>query len=273
MPSSRSVEVVSSNWCSRIIRKITQGKEDGLVSYGQPGVGPNAWNITSEQLDELLKKHHLISRPTFVGHGAVYHLKTAEEMLALADRAIAAQGMEYLVIHGVERLTPRWGYQDMWPLKQDVFFALLDGLKERREKGKLWITDHISMHQYESERNSAEVRVLETNDRAIRLELKCKADPRYYDFPLTLVARVPADWQRARARDARRQGDRGRGRKRSDPLRRAAQRYTDQRGGGKKTVICTLPRLVSIATAYSTAYFEVYPDPSRRSQNAQTSKT
>jgi hypothetical protein len=184
--------------CARIIRRITQAKEDRLVSYGQPGVGPDDWNITSEQLDELLKKHHLISRPTFVGHGAVYHLKTAEEMLALADRAIAANGMEYLVIHSVERITPDWGYQDMWPLKQDVFFAVLDGLKERREQRKLWITDHISMHQCETERNSAEARVLENNERGIRLELKCKADPRFYDIPLTLVARVPANWQHAR---------------------------------------------------------------------------
>jgi hypothetical protein len=146
----------------------------------------------------LLRKHHLISRPTIVDHGAVYHLKTADEMLALADRAIADRGMEYLIIHGVERITPNWGYQDMWPLKQDVFFAVLDGLKQRREQGKLWITDHISMHQYETQRNSAEVRVLESNDRGIRLELKCQADPRYYDLPLTLVARVPAAWRHAR---------------------------------------------------------------------------
>jgi peptidoglycan/xylan/chitin deacetylase (PgdA/CDA1 family) len=183
--------------CARIIRKITQSKQERLVSYGQPGVGPDDWNITEDQLVELLKKHGLISRPTFVGHGAVYHLKTAEEMLALADKAIARQGMEYLVIHGLERITPDWGYQDMWPLKQSVFVALLDGLKGRRDQDKLWITDHISMHQYETERSSAEVRVLESNDRSMRLELKSKADPRFYDLPLTLVARVPAHWQLA----------------------------------------------------------------------------
>ncbi len=184
--------------CARTIRKVTQSKEERLVSYGQPGVGPDDWNITEEQLSELLKKHNLISRPTFVGHGAVYHVKTVAEMLALADRAIAVKGMEYLVIHGVERITPNWGYQDMWPLKQDIFFALLDGLKERRDKGQLWITDHISMHQYETERNSAVVRVLESSERGLRLELKCKADPRFYDLPLTLVAQVSAGWQRAR---------------------------------------------------------------------------
>jgi hypothetical protein len=145
----------------------------------------------------LLKKHHLINRPTFDAHGAVYHLKTAEEMLALADKAIKGNGMEYLVIHGVERIKPDWGYQDFWPLKQEVFIAVLDGLKERRDNGKLWITDHISMHQYEIERSSAEVRLLKIDERGIQLELKCKAEPRQYDLPLTLVTRVPADWKNA----------------------------------------------------------------------------
>lgn len=183
--------------CARWIRQTLPGKQDRLVSYGQPGVAPDAWKISDAQLDELLKKHHLISRPTFVGHGAVYHLKTAPEMLALADRAIADHGMGYVVIHGVERITPDWGYQDMWPLKQEIFLALLDGLKDRRDKGELWITDHISMHQYATERDQAEVRVVTATPASIRLELKCKADPALYDLPLTLVTRVPANWEQA----------------------------------------------------------------------------
>jgi peptidoglycan/xylan/chitin deacetylase (PgdA/CDA1 family) len=182
--------------CANVIRKIVPGKEDRLVSYAQPGVGPDAWNITADQLNELLAKHHMISRGTFAGHGAVYHMQTTEQMLALADKAIAAKGLEYLVIHGVERLTPDWKYQDFWALKQDIFLPLLDALKERRDKGDLWITDHISAHQYEKERESAEVRVLEARDRTIRLQLKCAADPKYYDVPLTLITQVPADWKR-----------------------------------------------------------------------------
>jgi peptidoglycan/xylan/chitin deacetylase (PgdA/CDA1 family) len=184
--------------CARVIRKIIAADKDRLVSFAQPGVGPKDWNISKKELEEVLKRHHLINRPTFDGHGAFYHLKTAEEMLALADTAIKAGGMEYLVIHGVERIKPDWGYQDFWPLKQEIFVAILDGLKERQDKGKLWITDHISMHQYETERTSAEVRLLKVEGRGIQLELKCKADPRQYDLPLTLVTRVPADWKRAK---------------------------------------------------------------------------
>jgi hypothetical protein len=36
------------------------------------------------------------------------------------------------------------------------------------------------------------------------VELKSKADPVYYDHPLTLITHVPADWKQARVQ----QGDR-----------------------------------------------------------------
>ncbi|HEY1173969.1 MAG TPA: polysaccharide deacetylase family protein [Verrucomicrobiae bacterium] len=183
--------------CAQYIRKVTGAKETKLISYGQPGVGPKDWNITAAQLNDLLKQNNMIDRPPFANHGAVYHWKTKEEMLALADKAITNKGMEYLVIHGVERLKPDWGYQDFWALKQDIFLPLLDALKERQDKNQLWITDHISAHQYETERNSAEVRVVEKKGDAIRLELKSKADPIFYDHPLTLITQVPADWKQA----------------------------------------------------------------------------
>ena len=119
-------------------------------------------------------------------------------MLALADKAIAKGGVEYLVIHGVERIVPDWKYQDFWALKQDVFLPLLDGLAERRDKGDLWIADHISQHKYETERAAAEVKTLESNAQRIVLALKSKADAQLYDYPLTLVTQVPAAWKNCR---------------------------------------------------------------------------
>ncbi|QIF01534.1 polysaccharide deacetylase family protein [Roseimicrobium sp. ORNL1] len=178
------------------IRTIVPQTKDKLVSYARPGTKPGTWNITNEEEATLLKKHQLIDRPPFTGHGAVYHLKTTEEMLALADKAIAAKDMEYLVVHGVERVGPVVKYQDFWPLAQTVFFPLLDGLKERSEKGALWVTDHITYHQYLTEHDSAEVKVLESNDKSIRLQLSTKADPKLYDQTLTLVTTVPSSWKK-----------------------------------------------------------------------------
>ena len=89
-------DYTTANWeigeCARLIRKISPGKAERLVSYAQPGVKAEDWNLSAEALAELLKKYHLIDRPPFTDHGAVYHLKTSQEMLELADKAIASQG-------------------------------------------------------------------------------------------------------------------------------------------------------------------------------------
>lgn len=177
------------------ILNAVPGKKPRLISYAQPGVGPGKWNINGEQLKEIMKENHLIDRGDFRGHGAVYHWKTAEEMLALADKAIKEGGMEYLVIHGVERRKPQnTSYQDFWALNQDIYRAVLDGLKERRDKGDLWITDHISYYKYLTERQTAKVKTLSADAKEIRLELTCDADKDLYDQPLTLLTNVPAGW-------------------------------------------------------------------------------
>lgn len=187
--------------CTKAIRAMQPGKPNRLVSYGQPGVGQGKWNITEEELNQLLQEDYLISRPPFKGHGAMYHQKTLEEMTALVDNAIATKGMDYLVVHGVERLNA--SYQDMWALKQEIFFPLLDYMKEKADAGELWVTDHISQHQYETERATATVQTVSVAPTGIRIKLACSADPNFYDYPLTLVTRVPADWKNALVR----QGD------------------------------------------------------------------
>jgi peptidoglycan/xylan/chitin deacetylase (PgdA/CDA1 family) len=179
--------------CNDEILRIVPGPVPRLISYGQPGV--KEWRVTPDEMKPLLANHHLIDRPPFKDHGAVYHWKTVGEMLALADKAIATQGLEYLVIHGVERIKPAWSYQDFWALKQEVFFPLLDGLKQRQDQGKLWITDHITAHRYETERASATVTVERATPQELRLTLTCSADTQLYDEPLTLITKVPAHWK------------------------------------------------------------------------------
>lgn len=181
--------------CSRIIRELVPGKATRLVSYGQPGVGEGKWNISNDELNVLLKEDNLVSRPPFAGHGAVYHMQTVEQMTALAEKAIASKGTEYLVMHGVERITPDWGYQDFWALKQTIFFPLLDYLKDKQDRKELWITDHISWHQYKTERETATVKPLKVIANGIQLELKSGADPVLYDHPLTIVLEVPLSWR------------------------------------------------------------------------------
>ena len=183
--------------CADIIRRIVPGPERRLLSFGRPGLPPGRWNISREDFATLLRRHHLIDRPTFDKHGAVYHLQTTEQMLALADRAVASRGMEYLILHGVERIGPNVTWQDFWALKQDVFLPMLDGLQQRQAQRRLWITDHISQHQYEIERNSAALSARSAVDGVLHIELTCGADPLLYRLPLTLLTEVPSSWHEA----------------------------------------------------------------------------
>src|SRR5690606_24826892 len=117
-------------------------------------------------------------------------------MTAMVDKAIASKDMEYLIAHGVER--PGATYQDMWPFKLEIFLPLLDYMKEKSDAGELWVTDHISYHQYETERDQAKVDVVEASPRQIRLKLTTGADPELYDYPLTLLTQVPGTWQKVK---------------------------------------------------------------------------
>lgn len=180
--------------CQRALYALQPEPSPRLISFGMPGV--KEWKLPADQHQATLKANHLVDRPPFTDHGAVYHLKTTAQMLALADKAISAKGMEYLVVHGVERIQPNWGYQDFWALKQDVFLPLLDALKERSERGDLWITDHVSWHKYKAEREAASVRAAPAGA-GFAVELTATTDPALYDLPLTLVTSVPAAWTQA----------------------------------------------------------------------------
>lgn len=182
--------------CTKVLYELRPDPSPRLISFAMPGVGPGKWNITGDELKTVLAENHLIDRPTFAGHGAVYHHKTAAEMLALADKAIAAKGMEYLVIHGVERRGIDWGYQDFWALNLDIFNTLLDGVRDRRDRGDLWVTDHISWHRYKAEREQATVTGRSAGADRLEITLACTADSALYDLPLTLVTTVPAAWKR-----------------------------------------------------------------------------
>lgn len=171
-----------------------------LISYGQPGV--TTWFSYGAELTAILAKYNLISRPTFDGHGAVYHWQTIDQMLALADKAITSKGREYLIIHGVERRAsegdPNWGFQDFWPLNKDTLRGVLNGLATRRDNGKLWITDHISQYKYQMERdNKPTFQVLQADNQMIQLKMTGTLDSDLYDLPLTVITQVPTSWHNA----------------------------------------------------------------------------
>lgn len=182
--------------CTDAILDMVPGKKPRLISWAKPGVGKGKWNINSDQLQQLIKAYHLIKRPTFVNHGAVYHLKKFEQYAMLVDKAIEKGDAGYVIIHGLERRAPmitKW--QDFWPMNQDLYYQLLDYMASKRDARELWITDHISIHQYETQYQTAKVQTISADASQIKLKFTCDADPQFYDLPMTLNTIVPASWK------------------------------------------------------------------------------
>lgn len=168
--------------CNEVIKTLLSDRKwPRLIGFGKPGGVP--WKVSDEQLGTLLAKHHLVDRPPF--WGPPIHQKSAGECVATIDKALEKKEMGHLDMHGVG------GDWLVTPL--DWFTAILDKLE--KEKERIWVTDVVSYSQYKTERETAEVKVLQTVPRGIRLSLTSQADPAWYDLPLTLETTVPPDWK------------------------------------------------------------------------------
>jgi hypothetical protein len=168
--------------CNEVLYKLhPERKQPYLLGYGQPGGVP--WTVTKEQVKDALKKHNLCDRPPF--WGPPMHYKSADELVKAVDTALAKGEMGHADFHGVGG--------DWLVTPVEWFTALLDKLEATRDQ--VWVADVVSWHQYVTERQSAEIKVLHSDKDSIRLELTCKADPALYNLPLTLSAKVPSHWK------------------------------------------------------------------------------
>ena len=181
--------------CQDELNRLYPGrKSPRLISLSYPGGSP--WKVSEEDKAAMLKKYHLVVRPPANGrppvngqppeggHVGGVHLKTGAEMAAVVDRALANRNMDYVTFHGIGG--------DWLKVSMDDFIQLLDAVVAKRDQ--LWVTDPVSVHKYETERNQATVQVLENGPATIRLALRALNDP-LYDEPLTLIAPVPAAWK------------------------------------------------------------------------------
>jgi hypothetical protein len=168
--------------CNEVLYQLhPDRKQPRFLAFGKPGGVP--WIVSPAQLDEALEKHHLINRPPFAGPPINY--KSAEEVVAAVDKALAKGELGHLDFHGVGG--------DWLVTPVEWFTALLDKLEATREQ--LWITDTASAQMYSKERQESTVKVLESSKDLIRLELVSKLDPALYIQPLTLSTKVPAAWK------------------------------------------------------------------------------
>ncbi|MEY3898289.1 MAG: hypothetical protein RLZZ214_3810 [Verrucomicrobiota bacterium] len=108
--------------------------------------------------------------------------------------------MQYLIIHGLERRhsegDPDNAFQDFWAFNKDTYRDALDGLKIRQDRGDLWVTDHISYHKYEKQRNASTIAMTSATNSQIALTLSATTNT-LDDLPLTVRTQVPAGWKAA----------------------------------------------------------------------------
>jgi hypothetical protein len=159
------------------------GKRPTVISFGRPGVPQGAWNVTDEELATLLAKHRLVRRPNVLF--AQIHLKDAAAMIARVEKALDSGKPDTVAFHGVGG--------EWLSIDTPSFLALLDFIDTKREQ--LWVADPISIHKYETERDTAKIDVVESGPTQIHLQLRSQADPAIYDAPLTLITQVPTEWK------------------------------------------------------------------------------
>jgi hypothetical protein len=169
-----------------IINRVQPGKQPHLISFAKPGVSKDKWTITDEDYKKVLATNNLIPREIPGLNASQFNnLKTTEGMLAIVDKGIEQGVAKAILFHGIGG--------DWLATPMEVWNPFLDGLVERQDK--VWITDHISAHKYETERKVAKVSTLSSDAKSIKLDLKSDTDPQLYDYPLTLVTKVPANWK------------------------------------------------------------------------------
>jgi len=182
-PENLEEEITQAN---DVIRAIDP--KATLISFGIPGVKQGEWAVTKEQVADALKKHKLLLRPDAGGHWGGINHKTGAALVAHIDKGLTNGNFEFCAFHGVGG---EWLSVDLPP-----FVELLDALVAKREQ--LWITDVISAQKYETERSTAKVSV-EKKGAELHITVKCDADAALYNQPLTLIAKVPADWKKCQA--------------------------------------------------------------------------
>lgn len=165
-----------------INQRVPELNPKRLISFGQPG--GVKWTVTKEEIAAELAKHNLINRPPF--WGSPMHVKDVAQMQKYVDDGIKKGEMNHLDFHGVGG--------DWLVTSMDFFTAFLDKLESCRDQ--LWLTDHLSAYKYQAERKAAEVKVVESGEKQVKLRLTSTMDPALYDQPLTLATKVPAGWSK-----------------------------------------------------------------------------
>ena len=164
--------------CAAVLKEMTPNEKwPRLVSFAVPGV--KTWNITKEEVAQVLKRHHHVERPDY--HGPPFFRGKTEEALKLIDETIASGGIEHLDFHGVGG--------DWLSAPTEYLEAVCKKLDSSRKD--VWTAAAEQYNKYEAERAAAKIERPTLTKTSASFTLSVPGlDAQIYDFPLTVV--VPA---------------------------------------------------------------------------------
>jgi hypothetical protein len=181
--------------CARLIWRLYPG-----VSKLRPFArgGATTWSVSDEQIKGLVRKWFLFRRDG--GTAIVDEYGTGQDPSVFARQAVEKGEWAPVHFHGI-------GGQWLSTCEAG-FLKLLDYLAENRDK--LWIATAGAARKYRVEREAlSRVLLTDATPQGFAVTIECdegKADTygapfaEVYDEPLTVRARVPAEWRRLRAK-------------------------------------------------------------------------
>jgi hypothetical protein len=175
--------------CSRHIWKLYPDKSK-LLPFARGG--GTTWDITREQIEELMAKYFLYRRPS--SSSMREDTGTSSRMTSYPQRAIDEGIWVPVHFHGISG--------EYINVTEEAFVGLLDYLVSNRDK--LWIGTAGSVHKYQQEYDSlSNVAITDAGKHSFRVVLECDGSKvntysstfaELYDEPLTVRNEVPTGW-------------------------------------------------------------------------------
>jgi hypothetical protein len=110
-----------------------------------------------------------------------------KELIAFAEKAMQDDAWHIVLTHGTGPDLEWLGFE------VSNFEALLDYLESVNDK--MWVGNAGDIYKYVTERKSAEVNIIKSDNGSIRLNLSSEVEPELFDYPLSLITEVPDTWE------------------------------------------------------------------------------
>jgi len=155
--------------------------------------GGKKWGVSDADFEKILKQYNCINVKSWVSFSRYYENRsTGDDMINRAEETLQEGKWIPTAFHTIDKGNAR----GILGIRIEDFIQFLDYLVT--VKDKMWIAGYITIYQYQQERNTTQVAVLDANESKIQLGLTWGTNATLYKEPLTLISEVPSNWEKVR---------------------------------------------------------------------------